>query len=234
MDLDAASSTDVWSVVFYVGQGTGARDPGHYQLNGPDGTPTLTWRYHIVRLWQMQAEALLALGRPALLPLVGQTRVTVPEVVLPEVIARLHNVSDVELRQRLLTIMMALIPDEELADMAERLIESEELLLDTPFLRRMREAGRTEGRAEGRVEGRAEGRVEGQMSGRLEGALLGRRRSILDVLVLRFDPPASVYQKIERHLETLTDETQLATLLAAAIRAENVAAFQAALAQREA
>jgi hypothetical protein len=85
------------------------------------------------------------------------------------------------------------------------LVEREELLLDTPFLRRMRaEAAR-------------------------EGVLTARRQSILDVLRLRFDPPVSVYQQLERYLETITDEAQLEKLLAVAVRGESVADFQAAM-----
>jgi flagellar biosynthesis/type III secretory pathway protein FliH len=115
--------------------------------------------------------------------------------------------------------------------MVERLIDSEELLLDTPFLRRLRAEGHAEGQAEGRIEGRAEGQAEGQREGQVAGVLLARRRSILDVLVVRFDPPASVYQQVERALETCTDELRLTRLLAAAVRAENVAAFQIMLEQ---
>jgi len=48
------------SVVIYVGRGAGAGDTGRYQVNGPDGTPTLTWQYDVIRLWQMRAEELLA------------------------------------------------------------------------------------------------------------------------------------------------------------------------------
>ena len=55
------------------------------------------------------------------------------------------------------------------------------------------------------------------------------RQSILDVLRLRFDPPVSVYQQLERYLETITDEAQLEKLLAVAVRGENVADFQAAM-----
>jgi hypothetical protein len=82
--------------------------------------------------------------------------------------------------------------------MVERRLEEDELLLDTPFLRRLRE----------------------------EGALMGRRQSILDVLRLRFDPPISVYQQCERYLETITDEAQLEKLFAVAVRGENLADFQ--------
>jgi hypothetical protein len=84
--------------------------------------------------------------------------------------------------------------------MVERLLEEDGLLLDTPYLRRMR----------------------------AEGALMARRQSILDVLRLRFDPPVSVYQQLERYLETITDEAQLEKLLAVAVRGESVADFQVA------
>ena len=205
------------SVAIYVGRGAGAGDTGHYQVNGPDGMSTLTWQYGVIRLWQMRAEELLAVGRPALLALVGQTQIETPETVLPEVVARMHSVPDTEMRGRLLAALTALIPEEEMIAMVERLIDREELLLDTPFLRRIRAEARAEGRAEGRAEARA------------EGALATRRRSILDVLVVRFDPRASVYQQIERQLETITDEAQLTQLLATVIRVESVADFQAAL-----
>ena len=91
--------------------------------------------------------------------------------------------------------------------MVERMIDREELLMDTPFLRRIR----TEGCAEARAEAHAEGGLE------------ARRRSILDVLIVRFDPPASVYQQVERQLETITDDAHLGQLLAAATRTESVA-----------
>lgn len=82
--------------------------------------------------------------------------------------------------------------------MVERLLEEDGLLLDTPFLRRLR----------------------------AEGALMARRQSILDVLRLRFDPPISVYQQLERYLETITDAAQLEKLFAVAVRGENLADFQ--------
>ena len=230
---------DLWSVVIYVGRGAGTGDTGHYQVNGPGGMTTLAWQYRVIRLWQMRAEELLALGRPALLALVGQTQIETPETILPDVVARMRSVPEAEMRSRLLAALIALIPEEEMIAMVERLLDREELLLDTPFLRRIREEarqearreGRAEGRTEGRTEGRAEGRAEGRTEGRAEGTLAARRRSILDILVVRFDPPASVYQQVERYLEALTDEAHLAQLLAAAIRAESVADFQATIAQ---
>jgi len=226
-DLVQTHRLDLWSVVFYVGHGAGAEDTGQYAVNGPDGTATLTWRYQPIRLWQMSATELLALNSPALLALVGQTRIETPEVVLPEVVTRIRSVADRELRGRLFSALTTLIHEEEMVAMVEKLIEREELLLDTPYLRRIRNEDREEGRAEGREEGQAQGREEGRPT----GALMARRRSILETLAWRFDPPISVYQHVEQSLGSITDESHLARLLAAVIRADSVAAFQAALAQ---
>ena len=98
------------------------------------------------------------------------------------------------------TISLPVLMVERIA-MVERRLEEDGLLLDMPFLRRLR----------------------------AEGAIMGRRQSILDVLRLRFDPPISVYQQLERYLETITDEAQLEKLLAVAVRGANLADFQAAM-----
>ena len=72
---------DLCSTVFYVGDGAGAGDPGEHQVRCPTGGATLAWHYQVIRLWQMRAEELLALDRPALLTLIGQTRIENPAVV---------------------------------------------------------------------------------------------------------------------------------------------------------
>ena len=53
-----------------------------------------------------------------------------------------------------------------------------------------------------------------------------RRRDILDVIVLRFDPPSSLYRKVEQDLLTISDEATLKKLLATAVQSENMNAFQ--------
>ena len=77
-----------------------------------------------------QAEELLLLDQPALLVLVGQTCLDSPAVVLPAVLARLRQVPDSEARGRLLTALLALLPQEDIVTMMERLLEDETLLLD--------------------------------------------------------------------------------------------------------
>jgi predicted transposase YdaD len=200
---------DLSSVVFYVGYGSGVRDSGSYQVNSPDGSVSLTWHYRVIRLWELEAETVLALGRPGLLPLIGQTRINEPERLFPQVIQQLQSTTDAEQQTRLLTTLLALVHDEEMANMVEKLIETEGVLLDTPFLRRIRQ------------ESREEGREEGQLS--------ARRQSILDILVLRFNLAVPVYRAIEKVLSTVSDEAELEKLLAAAVTAQEVVEFQAAL-----
>jgi hypothetical protein len=189
------------SVVFYVGRGSGTDDLGRHQVDDLDGGATLSWRYQVIPLWQMSADDLLSLGSPALLALVGQTRIDQPEVVLPTVITRLRSVPDTEMRERLVTALLALIQEEEMVDMVERLLDNDALLLNTPYLRRIRE----------------------------QGALAMRRKDILQALELRFGPHDVVNHQVVERLEPITDNALLETLFAAAIQSATMAEFQVAL-----
>jgi len=151
---------DLESVVMYIGRGAGADDTGIYQVNGLDGTPVLAWRYRVMRLWQMRAEVLMAARQVAPLALLGQTQIAQPEVILPAVVTRMRRVADATLRGHLLIAFLALLPDEEMISMVERLLEEDEWLLELPYLRRIRAEGHAEGRREGHAEGRREGEAE--------------------------------------------------------------------------
>jgi predicted transposase YdaD len=210
----------LWSVVFYVGEGAGVGDTGRHVIQGPAQLAPLMWQYQVVHLWQMPAEDLLALDQPALLALVGQTRLNSPAVVLPAVVARLRQVPDPEARGSLLTALLALLPQEDIVTMVEKLLEDDTLLLDTPYLQRIRDAGREAGREEGRE------------AGREEGILVARRGSIVDALILRFAPSAIILQQVTQQVETLTDEAAIERLFAAAIRCASMEEFLAAMTQR--
>jgi len=185
----------------------------------PDGDLTLAWRYRVIRLWEMTAEELLALKRPALLPLLGQTRIGRPEQVLPAAVAAIGQVADYGQRVRLFDAFASLMRDEEVLTMAERMIEAmdEGLLMDTPFLRRSREKGLAQGRAEGRAEGRME----------------ELRKIILDVLATRLQLTVPQYRRIEDRVEALADETRLRSLLRTAILAGDVTEFETVLVASE-
>ncbi len=79
--------------------------------------------------------------------------------------------------------------------MAEQLVRniSQDPILDTPFLCRIRAQGREEGREEGLTKGLSE--------------------AILDILVARLEPSVQVYRRIERRLDNITDEAELRALL---------------------
>ena len=146
----------------------------------------------------MRAEELMAAGQVAPLALLGHTQITQPEVILPEVISRMRGVADDALRGHLLTAFLALLPEEEMISMVERLLEQDEWLLELPYLRRIR----AEGHAEGRREGEAEGRREGEAEGRREG----EAEVLLRQLRLRFGP---LHEDVTARLNAADAETLL-------------------------
>jgi uncharacterized membrane protein YheB (UPF0754 family) len=154
----------------------------------------------------MRAQELMALERPALLPLVGLTVIDEPVAVLPEVVHSIGAVPDERIRNRLVTSLMTLLSDEEMTKMIENLVEQEEFLVDSPYLRRIRSETRTAALS--------------------EGVQVTLRKDILNVLVWRFDPPVSIYQQIERSLEQITDEEIFRSLLKSAVQSAELADFQ--------
>ena len=148
--LAFAYRLDMESVVLYIGRGAGTHDTGVYQVNGLAGTPVLAWQYRVVRLWDLRAEALLTTAPVALLALVGQMQMADPETTLTAVVARMRQVVDGERRGHLLTALLALLPEEEMVTMVERLLTEDDLLaeLDLPYLRKIRDEGRQKGEAE--------------------------------------------------------------------------------------
>ena len=218
------------SVVLYVGQGAGTEDTGRYEILGSDGEACLAWHYTPIRLWQMDAAELLALGSAAFLPLIGQTQIREPAQVLPAVVQSIHKVADELQRKRLMTALVNLLSDEEMIAMVEQLIDSaDELLLELPYMRRLQRRAREEARAEALVEGRAEGqdtgRAEGVRLGEQKGILDGLRQAVLDILVLRFNPPTKTYFQCQQRLEEYAEQKTLQRLLAVAVQSEDIAAF---------
>ncbi|MDY7080552.1 MAG: hypothetical protein SXV54_27035 [Chloroflexota bacterium] len=202
------------SVVIYTGIGAGEGDSGRYEVLGIGGTAVLSWQYEPLLLWRMEAEALLELGEPAFLPLVGQMRMSRPEEVVPEVLARIRQVPDEGEKGRLLTALASLMSSEEVLEMVEKMLDpTEEALLDTPYLRRLRE------------QGKEIGLVEGKEIGKEIGLLEGLREAILEAVILHFDPSAMEYRRVNRQLTQLTDPERLRQIHAAAIQAQDMTEF---------
>ncbi|TGO03127.1 hypothetical protein PN36_12325 [Candidatus Thiomargarita nelsonii] len=104
---------ELYSVVFYVGQGAGRHDTGSHQVKSPTGDITLSWKYKVIRLWEMDAEEIWALDRTTFLPLIGQTQIENPDEMLPKVVEKIKGIQDNEQQKRLLTELKALMDDEE-------------------------------------------------------------------------------------------------------------------------
>jgi len=217
----------VHSVVVYVGQGAGKDDEGSHAFYRLDGKAVISWYYDVLRLWEMTAEELLALDKPTLLGLVGQTKVTDPAKVVPLIVAGLEKITDAEKRGRILTAMLALINEEEFFAMLEQKFVEEELFTNTPYMIRMR-------KMEAEEERRAQEEQRRIQEERKETTLATRRRDIIDILSIRLTPPAPTIAQLETTLTTIADEATLHILFRAALQADTISSFQAALAQQTA
>lgn len=182
------------SVVFYVGDGVGALDTGEHQIIGLDGQPALHWRYQVVHLWKIKAEELVALNRPGLSALVGLTQMDNPAIVIPKVVEQIQAVPDEETRRHLLSGLIALIDDEEIIYMIRKMVKEEGLLMNTPFLREVRNDA--------------------------------RRNDVVNAIAWRYDPPLSVFKRLEETMATITGEETLMGLLKAIIETPALTDFQ--------
>jgi len=201
------------SFVLYVEKYTGSRDKGHYQIERLDGSPALGWNYTPVHLWREPAEPLLALDRPGLIPLMGRMQIQRPETTLPAMVKQIQSEVDETKRQGLFSSLLALMDDEECLAMLERLIEADELILDTPFLRRLRKQARTEGLS----------------TGLQQGQIQAHRDDILQAIEVRLDLSLRAYREIERRLAQVSDVALLRQLFTAALQAKSLDAFTVAL-----
>ena len=99
------------------------------------------------------------------------------------------------------------------------------LLMDTPFLRRIR----TESEARGEIRGEARGEVSGEAKGRAEGRIEELRQIILDVLATRLAPSLAAYRRIEVRVAAINEIERLRSLVQAAVSAANTAEFERTL-----
>ena len=223
------------SVVLYLEEGAGRNDSGQHHSSGPDGEITLAWHYHVIRLWQMQAEEILALGRLSLLPLIGFTRFQDPGSTVPEVLTQIRTHPLPERQAQLLGQLLSLLDDEEITAMIDQYLSEEEIeeLKHYPFLWKQYQKARSEGLADGRAEGRIKGQAEGRQEGRQEGLIAGKlekaREAILEALVVRFDPRAADYRRIEMALKNRTVLHQLDEFFVQALKSGTLAEFENAL-----
>ncbi len=137
----------VMSYVIYLG-GAGAHDTGVHSLVDVHGNVTVAWQYGVVHLWKMTSEELLALDKPTLAVLIGQTKITNPERDLRQALRRINEHTSGELRELLFSELLLLCTDEEIAAMARQIFKQDYGLPEPPILTLTRREGREEGREE--------------------------------------------------------------------------------------
>jgi hypothetical protein len=189
------------SFVIYVEKSAGRSDTGQYQINRLDGSPVISWNYTPILLWQESAETILTVGKPGIIPLVGLMRIEQPSKTLPQVVKTIRSEPDRVKQDSLFTLLLSLMRNEEYITMLERLIESEEILEEGPFLRRLRQRAEKE----------------------------TRRDDTLQVIVERFDPADDVYNEVESRLMQIDDLAQLHELFTAALRSPELNSFMVLL-----
>lgn len=67
----------------------------------------------------------------------GLMQIQQPEVTLPKMVERLKAEPDASVRKDLFNALLALLNNEECLAMLEKLVDPDEFLLDTPFLRQI-------------------------------------------------------------------------------------------------
>ena len=126
----------VCSAIIYLGHGAGSNDKGKHRKICPiSGKVNLQWQYKVLHLWRWKPEQLLALNRPVLLPLIGQTKISHPERIFSQVLSIIRTQPDPVYQERLLNAFLSLLNEEDWLTMIEQLIKDDSIL-NTPFMRR--------------------------------------------------------------------------------------------------
>ena len=158
------SGDNICNFVIYVGKGAGANDNGEYVLRCPRlNKETLRFHYNIIRLWEIEAETLLAMDNTALLVLIGQSKMDNPQVVIPKVIKKIQAISTgVQEQVQLLSLLAVLIDSKEGINMIQAVLEEVDTeWLKNPFAQYLINKGKDEGITEGIQQGILQGILEG-------------------------------------------------------------------------
>ena len=145
----------------YVETNAGSTDTGSYQVLRLDGSPAIAWHYTPIHLWKTSASVLLALEKPSVVPLVALMKIEDPKATAEKMVEIVHRVENEEERRMLWASTLALMTNKECLEMIQQLIGNDTLLLDTPFLKELREKAETDGYSKGKEDGKDQGLREG-------------------------------------------------------------------------
>jgi predicted transposase YdaD len=148
---------------------------GMYERGFPDEGPYLTFRYQVVRLWQVPPEPLLTggLGLLALAPISAVTEAGLPGII-ERVGRRLGGRRGRKQAEVVWAAAYILLGLRYSAALAAQLFRGVVSMKESATYQAILEEGRQQGRQQGREEGREEGRHEG----RTEGAVAEARKAL--------------------------------------------------------
>jgi predicted transposase YdaD len=159
------------------------------------GKEIITHHFDVVRLWELDPAPILTGGLSGLVPIVPLMRGARPEQ-LPTLAEQVLELPELNALQRgdlvsMLATFGALrfprIDIWEVLRSSTMLSElMNELIQDSPFLRKIHDDAEVHGREEGREAGREEGREAGREAGREEGRLLEARSMLREMAQARF------------------------------------------------
>ncbi len=192
------------SFVIYVEKGAGKNDTGDYKIPRISGKSALSWNYTVIRLWEISAETVLKYNRPAIMPFIGLMKVEAPETTIPAVLKQIDSEPDPEHRADLFGTLIALLSDQEIIKMVKRYIQEEGLLMNTPFLRELRQN---------------------------ERLTLARKYTIM-IVRERFNPPVKLFLSIENQLHELENDEVVDQLFSYALTLPTLEGFLEVLEHR--
>jgi hypothetical protein len=205
---------------------------GTTERTSPTGRTRIGGSWPVVRLWELDAEALLATGDVGLIPWVPLTKTTLtPDVLMTRCHDRLATVADPSDRAGLMAVTQILaglaFPDRRFLDLfggAETMIESP-VLDEVIALIEKRLTAKIEAEVKTKVE--AEVKARATAVGAAQGRIAAIRENVVATLEARF---GSVPVDRIAPLDAITDEVRLKELLRLAVTCPDLDAFVAGLA----
>ncbi|MEZ4734423.1 MAG: hypothetical protein R3E79_45610 [Caldilineaceae bacterium] len=164
----------------------------------------------VIRLWEIDAEAALALDNPALIPFVPLMHGGNTEQTLRKCVERLRKEPDAEELEAVLTLFANLVMNKEVV---KRIVGwTMKILKESPFYQEITALAREEGREEGREEA-------------LESERLAHRQTLQRLLAYRYKVPVNHFQLQLKEL----DIEAIKALIDWAFTLETISEFEAKL-----
>jgi predicted transposase YdaD len=188
--------------------------------------------FQVVALWELEAEAALAQGNPALLPFVPLMRGGGTKEMVVACAERIRQEPDALELETILSAFASYVLDTELIKQVLRWEMT--LFRESPLIEELLtqehqlgfQEGEQTGLSRGRQQGQQEGRQEGEQTGLKKGERNATLKNLRQILTIRFEAPPPNF---ERHLEPL-DLPALQDLITAALTLPTWAEFEQRLA----